>query len=293
MKTQFAILWLLLLICLPVFETIGQNTQPIELLKPKEVLTNNDNDITNSYRDLGGEWTLTQKSDDRGGGDKQTLFQRISNRNKIKKNKLKFEFSLDPSSEQLSTKSAKSKNEVLYFEIPIGLMRTITSRGDYGNLYYIGLLSFTGISDKIDFSGAFGTIGWGRTKEDIQYYHEKWGDGSKTFGGSILTFDFGYNISPIKNIRFSPMIGCVLISSLGPRITDKEKYPGLEKYSIAENLIPQIGFDTYYFKSNHLMKSIIKLKYRYQPNLSLRGKFVKDVKITKHTITLGINFLTG
>jgi len=110
-------------------------------------------------------------------------------------------------------------------------------------------------------------------------------------GLSLFTFDFGYNISPIKNIRFSPMIGITLFSESGPRSKAEEKYPGLEKYSIEEDLIPQIGFDTYYFKSNHLMKSIIKLKYRYQPNLSLRGKFVRDVKITKHTITLGINFL--
>jgi len=81
MKIQFAILWLLLLICLPAFETIGQSTQPIELLKPKELLTNNDNDITNSYRDLGKEWSLTQKTNDRGD-DKQTLFHRIRNKTK-------------------------------------------------------------------------------------------------------------------------------------------------------------------------------------------------------------------
>jgi len=195
MKMQFAILWILLLICLPAFETIGQNSQPIEPLKPKELLTNNDNDfkpkeiltrynsdVTKPYLGFEKNWSLTQKSIDLS--DRQTVFDKV--RNQTKQTKSKFEYSLDSDSKQLSAESSNPKYEGLYFEIPIGLMRTITSKGDYGNSYFIGIISLTGISNKIDFSFSIFTLGWGRTAKDIQYYHETWDAGSKTFGLSAF-----------------------------------------------------------------------------------------------------------
>ena len=293
MKIQFAVLWILLLLCLSTFMSFGQNSQPIEPLKPKktlvkydsdfkpkEILVRYDNDVTN-YRSYHDEWFLTRKSN--LSHNNQILFNKPYRRYEDKWSLTEKDQS---DSKQLNTKSSNFKYEAIYFEIPIGLMRTFTSRGDYGNLYFMGL-GFTGISYRFDFNLTFFAVGWGRTAKDVQYYHEIWSPRSKTFGTFGGIFEFGYDISPIKDIRFSPMIGFATGSELGPRSKDKKKYSGLEKYFIEELLIPQVGFDTYFFNHNN---TLIKLKYRYT-NLSIKNnKFSKDLSINKHIITLGINF---
>jgi len=146
------------------------------------------------------------------------------------------------------------------------------------------------ISGKFDFTLTFFTLGWGRTAKDVQYYTETWNPESKTYGFSAVIFDAGYNISPIKDIRFSPMIGFTVESVFGPKLKDIDKYSGLEKYVLAELLIPQVGFDTYYFKS---YRPLLRLKYRYIKFSVKNNIFFEDVSINKHRITLGINLFNG
>ncbi len=263
MKFQLTMFKLLLMLLLPLITLSAQNDLSI---KSSEVLP------------------LAKNVD-----PNRALLHRKHSLNNPQKSKLSFKLNPDLNNKQSTSQSSNTGFEAFYIEFPIGIMRTITSRGDYGNIYSVGF-GFGFISSKMEGSFIFFTGGLGRTKEGIQYYHETLEPGTKISGLTLLEFDFGYNISPIKKIRFSPMIGLTLGSFTEMR---GSRDRGILKYEVEERWIPKVGFDIFLLpKGTNFILFSMRLKYRYT-NISKKGKFVKDVNVIKHIVTLGMNFLSN